>query len=52
MATEQEPNLVQLATRVPRDLQRKMKLFCVKEGVSVMQFVTQAITKALNKASK
>ena len=45
------PHLVQLATRIPIDLHRKMKLHCVKEGNTVADFVTNAIEKAL-KASK
>jgi predicted HicB family RNase H-like nuclease len=41
------PHLVQLATRIPFELHKKLKLHCVKEGESVMAFVQQAIEKAL-----
>jgi len=40
--------LVQLATRVPRDLHRAIKLHCVSVGVSVMSFVESALTSKLS----
>ncbi len=43
------PHLVQLATRVPVDLYKRIKLHCVKEEISIMTFVTGAIEKALKK---
>lgn len=39
--------LVQLATRVPRDLHREIKLFCVSTGTSVMDFVASALSSKL-----
>jgi hypothetical protein len=40
--------LVQLATRVPRDLHREIKLYCVGAGISVMEFVESALTTKLS----
>lgn len=39
--------LVQLATRVPQDLHREIKLFCVSRGTSVMDFVSAALATKL-----
>lgn len=44
--------LVQLATRVPRDLHREIKLFCVGKGISVMDFVEAALTAKLERARR
>ena len=44
--------LVQLATRVPRDLHREIKLHCVGLGISVMEFVEAALTAALQRGRK
>jgi predicted HicB family RNase H-like nuclease len=44
--------LVQLATRVPRDLHRAIKLHCVGTGISVMDFVEAALTAALQRGQK
>ena len=44
--------LVQLATRVPRDLHRAIKLHCVGVGVSVMSFVESALTTKLERDRK
>ena len=42
MATEGEV-WVQLATRIPKQLHRELKLHCVKSDVSVMDFVVNAL---------
>jgi predicted HicB family RNase H-like nuclease len=39
--------LVQLATRVPRSLHRDIKLHCVGNGISVMEFVSAALRAKL-----
>ena len=41
--------LIQLATRVPRALHREIKLFCVGHGISVMDFVAEALTSKLRR---
>ncbi len=38
---------VQLATRIPKELHRELKLHCVKAEVSVMDFVVSALRDAL-----
>jgi len=35
--------LIQLATRIPKGLHREIKLFCVHNGISVMEFVAAAL---------
>jgi len=49
---KEEEVLVQLATRVPRDLHREIKLHCVGAGISVMEFVDAALTAALQRGRK
>lgn len=44
--------LVQLATRVPRDLHRAIKLHCVGIGISVMEFVEAALAAKLAREQK
>jgi predicted HicB family RNase H-like nuclease len=39
--------LVQLASRIPKPLHRKLKLHCVSVETSVMDFVTKAIEEKL-----
>lgn len=43
--------LIQLATRIPKGLHRDIKLFCVHEGISVMEFVAAALEEKLRKSS-
>ena len=44
--------LVQLATRVPRELHRAIKLHCVGVGMSVMEFVEAALVSKLEHEKK
>ena len=37
----------QLATRIPKGLHRRLKLYCVESDVSVMDFVTDAVREKL-----
>ena len=48
MATEGEV-WVQLATRIPKQLHRELKLYCVKSDVSVMDFVVSALQDKLSR---
>lgn len=43
---------VQLATRIPKQLHRELKLFCVKSDVSVMDFVVSALEDKLQRDSR
>jgi len=50
MASEGEV-WVQLATRIPKQLHRELKLHCVKSDVSVMDFVVGALEEKLARES-
>jgi predicted HicB family RNase H-like nuclease len=41
--------MVQLATRIPKALHRNLKLHCVTDEVTVMDFVIQAVTEKLKR---
>jgi predicted HicB family RNase H-like nuclease len=43
--------LIQLATRIPKGLHREIKLFCVHNGISVMEFVATALEEKLRKST-
>ena len=47
MAEGDDVVFVQLATRIPKDLHRDLRLHCVDRGISLMSFVTAAITEKL-----
>jgi predicted HicB family RNase H-like nuclease len=51
MATEGEV-WVQLATRIPKQLHRELKLYCVKSDVSVMDFVVTALQDKLSREGR
>ena len=42
MAKTDEP-LTQLATRIPKELHRRLKLYCVTHDIALMHFVVEAI---------
>jgi len=42
----------QLATRIPKDLHRRLKLHCVTHETVLMQFVTEAIEEKLGRKAK
>jgi len=42
--------LIQLATRIPKSLHREIKVHCVTEGVSVMEFVAAALEDKLRRS--
>ena len=43
---------VQLATRIPKQLHRELKLYCVKSDVSVMDFVVSALQDKLSREGR
>ena len=51
MAKRDDEVWVQLATRIPKELHRKLKLHCVESDTSVMGFVVAAIEERLGKAA-
>ncbi len=46
MAKRDEP-IAQLATRVPKELHRRLKLHCVTHEIAVMEFVVEALKEKL-----
>jgi predicted HicB family RNase H-like nuclease len=42
--------LTQLATRIPKSLHREIKLYCVANGISVMEFVAAALEAKLRRS--
>ena len=42
--------LIQLATRIPKGLHREIKLYCVQNSISVMEFVATALEEKLRKS--
>jgi predicted HicB family RNase H-like nuclease len=51
MAKADEP-WTQLATRIPKELHRRLKLHCVTREVSVMDFVVGAIEEKLGRKTR
>jgi hypothetical protein len=52
MARRVDEPWVQLATRVPKELHRRLKLHCVQTDKSVMGFVVSSIEEKLAKATR
>jgi hypothetical protein len=48
MAKAEEP-WTQLATRIPNELHRRLKLHCVMNDIALMQFVVEAIEEKLGR---
>ncbi len=51
MAGRADAVWVQLATRIPKELHRQLKLHCVQSDMSVMDFVVASLEEKLAKAS-
>ncbi len=51
MATADEP-WTQLATRIPKELHRRLKLYCVTHEIVLMHFVTEAIEEKLGRKTR
>ena len=47
MARETTEPWTQLATRIPKELHRRLKLYCVTHDTSVMDFVVAALKEKL-----
>jgi predicted HicB family RNase H-like nuclease len=50
MARREEFAWVQLATRIPKALHRKLRLHCVYEEIPLMDFVCKALEEKLARA--
>jgi predicted HicB family RNase H-like nuclease len=51
MAREEE-TMVQLATRIPKDIHRRLRLHCVTQELTMMEFVIRAIEERLVRDKK
>ena len=49
MAKAEEAASTQLATRIPKELHHRLKLYCVTHDMPLMQFVVEAIEKKLGR---
>ena len=50
--TERDEPIAQLAARIPKDLHRRLKLYCVTHEIAVQDFVTQAIEEKLGRKTR
>ena len=50
--TERDEPIAQLATRIPKDLHRRLKLYCVTNEIAVQDFVIQAIQEKLGRKTR
>ena len=48
---ERDEPIAQLATRIPKDLHRRLKLYCVTHEIALQDFVTEAIKEQLGRRS-
>ena len=51
MAKTDEP-IAQLATRIPKELHRRLKLHCVTHEIAVQDFVVEAIEGKLGRKAR
>ena len=51
MAKAADEVWVQLATRIPKELHRRLKLHCVQTDTSVMEFVVSSLDEKLAKVA-
>ena len=51
MAETDEPQ-AQLATRIPKDLHRRLKLYCVQRDTMLRDFVVAALREKLTKTRR
>ena len=47
--TERDEPVAQLATRIPKELHRRLKLYCVTHDIVLMHFVVEAIQEKLGR---
>jgi hypothetical protein len=50
MATKQMEPIMQLATRVPSSLFRRVKVFCVENETAMQSFVAEALRESLRRS--
>ncbi len=42
----------QLATRIPKELHHRLKLYCVSHDIALMHFVTEALEEKLGRKAR
>ena len=47
-----EEVLTQLATRIPKELHRRLRLYCVTHDIALMHFVVAAIEEKLGRKAR
>jgi predicted HicB family RNase H-like nuclease len=47
--TRAEEPLTQLATRIPKELHRRLRVYCVTHDIALMHFVVAAIEEKLGR---
>jgi len=52
MAKAEEEPWTQLAARIPKELHRRLRLYCVTYDIAVQDFVTQAIEEKLGRKTR
>ena len=52
MARETTEPQAQLATRIPKELHRRLKLLCVMNDIALQDFVVEAIAEKLGRKAK
>jgi hypothetical protein len=50
--TKSEEPWTQMATRIPKDLHRRLKLHCVMHDMAVMEFVVAALREKLARPAR
>ena len=50
--TKADEPLTQFATRIPKELHRRLKWYCVTHDIAVMHFVTGAIEEKLGRKAR
>jgi hypothetical protein len=50
LPSSHDEQLVQLATRIPRRVARRLKEFCVRHDIRMQSFVQTALTEKLGRA--
>jgi len=51
MVKTEEP-IAQLATRIPKEIHRRLKLYCVTNDIMIQDFVTEAIEEKLGRKAR
>ena len=50
--TERDEPVAQLATRIPKELHRRLKLHSVTNDIAVMEFVVEALEEKLGRKTR